>query len=377
MLWARVVQNLLTSAVILTSSHQSTAIETPDVTVRSFLISHKVPGAAVALVRDGKVLSETLYGSASLQLNVNVNRNTKFQLASVTKVFTTITLLKLEQEGRLSIDDHVSYYLPGLPTAWQSITLRQLATHTSGLPDLIESSDKPLTQEELARSTDDAMRYAESLPITSPPGTQFKYDQTNYVLLLRVIEKACEVPFRDCVKRHVLDPAGMVNTVWGDAREIVPNRSQMYTALHDDRVENGANLFTYPRYLDAAAGLNSDIADMERLASALTSGALLSARELQRFWEPAARSDGRVFDISKEMEIQGVVAPTSGWFFADNSEGEFPRVFMAGGSAVSILVLPKQNLCVVVLTNLQDKDDPLPVAEGLVKVYLPGFTPML
>jgi len=76
------------------------------------------------------------------------------------------------------------------------------------------------------------------------------------------------------------------------------------------------------------------------------------------------------------MDLTGVAAPTVGWFYADNSGGKYPRVFMAGGSATSILIFPKQNLCIVVLTNLQAKDDPLPVAETVAKEYLPGLKPM-
>ena len=368
---------LAISAVTLLASITMWAADSTDEYVQTFLKTHKVPGAAIAVIRDGKVLKEFVYGEASLQLSVPVQQDTIFQLASVTKIFTTMTLLKLEQAGKLNLDDKVALYIPDLPQAWQATTLRHLATHTSGLPDIIASPDRPLSDVELGRSAEDALKYAESMPAVSSPGTQFKYDQTNYLLLLRVIEHVCGASFEDCVRAQILNPAGMKDTVWGDARQIVPRRSEMYTALHGDRIENGANLFTYPQYLDAAAGMNSDIVDMEKLGIALTSGSVLSAAEAERMWEPANTPNGKVLDISKEMEITGVVAPAAGWFFADNSGGKYPRVFMAGGSAVSILVLPKQHICVVVLTNLQDKDDPLPIAEGLVKHYLSDFTPML
>ena len=111
---------------------------------------------------------------------------------------------------------------------------------------------------------------------------------------------------------------------------------------------------------------------MERFATLLTSGKLLSRVELDRMWEPAKNTGGQIVDIAKDMDLTGVAAPTVGWFYADNSGGNDPRVFMAGGSATSILIFPKQNLCIVVLTNLQAKDDPLPVAETV----LPGLKPM-
>jgi CubicO group peptidase (beta-lactamase class C family) len=83
------------------------------------------------------------YGSASIQLGVPVQRTTRFQLASVTKAFTSIALLLLEQDGALNLDNEVSQYLTDLPESWRHITLRELAAHTSGLPDLIANPDIP------------------------------------------------------------------------------------------------------------------------------------------------------------------------------------------------------------------------------------------
>jgi D-alanyl-D-alanine carboxypeptidase len=86
----------------------SLASDSVEASVNSFLKLHKVPGAAVALIRDGKVLDEVVFGSANLQLAIPVQRHTVFQLASVTKSFAAITLLQLEQSGRLTLDDPLS-----------------------------------------------------------------------------------------------------------------------------------------------------------------------------------------------------------------------------------------------------------------------------
>ena len=275
----------------------------------------------------------------------------------------------------LSLDDPVSKHLSGLPNQWSDVTLRELATHTSGLPDIIANPNKPLSQIELGRSADEALRDATTRPIAAPPGSRFQYDQTNYLLIMRVIEHVSGQSFREFLTAHVLQPA-MPQTTWGDARSVVMGRSDMYTALKGEGIQNGGNLFEYPTYLDAATGLNSNIIDMERFACLLTSGKMLSASELDRMWQPARERSGRIVDIAKDMELPGVAAPAAGWFYADNSSGKYPRVFMAGGSATSILVFPKQGLCIVVLTNLQAKDDPLPIAEGIAKFYLPNLEPL-
>ena len=346
-----------------------------DGAVTSMLKSQHVPGAAIAAVKDGTVLKEIIFGDANLQLHVHVKRTTTFQLASVTKVFTAAALMKLEADGRVNLDDPVSMYITGLPKEWASVKVRELATHTSGLPDLIASPNKPLTDEELNRTAEEALKVAELREIVAPPGARFQYDQTNYLLLQRIIERISGQDLREFVTTSVLQ-SSMPATVWGDARVIIPDRSDMYTELYHDRIENGANLFAYPKYFDAAAGLNSNISDMERFATLLTSGKLLPRVELDRMWESAKNRDGQIVDIAQDMDLTGVVAPAVGWFYADNSGGKYPRVFMAGGSATSILVFPKQNLCIVVLTNLQAKDDPLPVAERVAKEYLSDLKSM-
>ena len=93
-------------------------------------------------------------------------------------------------------------------------------------------------------------------------------------------------------------------------------------------------------------------------------------------WQPARNRSGEIIDIAKDLELSGVASPATGWFDADNSGGRYPRVFMAGGSADFYPRFPKQKLCIVVLTNLQAKDDPLPVAEGIAKFYLPDLQTM-
>ncbi len=340
----------------------------------SQLRQQQVPGAAIAVIRDGKVLQEIVYGVANRRLKIPVRRSTLFQLASVTKVFTAVTLIQLQHDGLLSLDSPLSQYLPDLPEAWRNVTLRELANHTSGLPDVIESPNRPLSAAELLRSEDDALQFASSQPVLSAPGEHFKYDQTNYLLLRKVIERVSHQAFRDVVKTRILKTR-MPDTRWGDSRVGIPARAAMYTALHGAHIQHDAGLFAYPEYLQAAAGLNSNIADMEQFAEMLTHD--LSPSELAQMWAPAKNHGGTILDLSKEMGLTGMLAPTAGWFYADNSNGDYPRVFMAGGSAVSILVFPKQRLCIVVLTNLQAKDDPVGIAENIAKRYIPGLRPML
>jgi CubicO group peptidase (beta-lactamase class C family) len=196
------------------------------------LAQQHVPGGVLAVVRNGVVVDEGVWGSANLQLGVPVQRTTLFQLASVTKVFSAIALLSLEVEGKLHLEDPISKYLDGLPQAWQAVTLWQLVSHTSGLPDVIADPNKPLDDTELARSADEALAFAASKPNLSPAGSHFAYDQTNYVIVARIIERVSGTKFRNFLTARVL--AGMAQTRWADAREILTGRADMNLQATDD-----------------------------------------------------------------------------------------------------------------------------------------------
>ena len=342
--------------------------------IREQLRLRHTPGAAVAVIRGGRVLEEVVYGSASLQLRVPVRRDTQFQLASVTKVFTGLALLMLEQNGQVSLDDPVSKYLTGLPGSWRNVSLRELASHTSGLPDVIESPNRPLSPEELERTEDQALQFAESKPIPAAPGEKFIYDQTNYVLLKRVIEHVTHMNFQGFITTHIL-PQTSPPWLWGDCRAIVPLRTEMYKLGSGNVVENAGELYAYPPYLQAAAGLNASIAQMEKFGEALTRGAILSSRELGRLEEPIRTRSGRAVEMG-ELSLQGRLAPSIGFIFADNSGGRIPRVLMTGGSAVVVMYFPKQQLVVVVLTNLQTAGDPIETTEGVARFYIHGLVPI-
>lgn len=370
--WLRLMIGVLGSVLLVSYASADDVVSRY---VTDTLRAGQVPGAALAVVKNGRVLKEVLYGAASLELSVPVQRTTRFQLASVTKVFTSIALLLLEQDGALNLDDEVSKYLTDLPESWRHITLRELATHTSGLPDVIASPDMPLSDAELAVSEDDALKLAASHAVSGPAGTKYEYNQTNYVLLKRVIEGVSHESFRHFLSTRVL-PSAPAAMPWGDARSIVARRAEMYTALHGDTIENGGDLYRYPRYLEGAAGLNATIVEMESLGIALTNGSLLGSKELGALEKPVPRRGGGPIDLGPELKLDGVLSPSVGMLYADNSSGGFPRLFMTGGSATSIMFFPKQGLFIAVLTNLQAKDDPLGIAEGVAHFYIHGMVPM-
>ncbi|TAM94796.1 MAG: class A beta-lactamase-related serine hydrolase [Chitinophagaceae bacterium] len=169
------------------------------------------PGAALLIEKDGKIIIEKGYGVADLKTNMPVSPSTDFRMASVSKQFTAMGMMLLAARNQLSLNDEISKYFTNLPPALQSITIRQLLTHTSGIWDyeaLIPDTQKTQLSDE------DALKLVETKDGTYfSPGTKFKYSNTGYCLLALIVQNVSGVPFATFVKENIFDPLGMKNSM--------------------------------------------------------------------------------------------------------------------------------------------------------------------
>jgi CubicO group peptidase (beta-lactamase class C family) len=228
------------------------------------------PGAAVLVSRDGKVLLAKGYGLADVRLGSSIGPETRFNIASISKPFTALAVLKLREAGRLSLDDSLARYLPESPNAAR-VTLRQLLTHTSGLPDFV-----PFDQ-------------AMSGPLDFEPGDRLNYSNIGYSALGRVIEKVSGRSYEDYLRVAILDPLGLVATGvdHGDGAA----RAMGYGL---DAAGRFVPIAPQDRSLDpAAGGLVSTVGDLFRLDQALYGSELLPAKVLSEAFAPVRLTDGR------------------------------------------------------------------------------------
>jgi len=147
----------------------------------------KGAGAVILIAQHGQVKAEKAYGMANLELNVPMDIDSVFRIGSITKQFTAVAILQLEEKGLLKLDDDITRYLPGYPTHGYTITIANLLSHTSGIKDLttipgLVRKVKPYDPEELIDLFKDQ-------PMDFPPGTQYKYSNSGYILIGRIIEK--------------------------------------------------------------------------------------------------------------------------------------------------------------------------------------------
>jgi CubicO group peptidase (beta-lactamase class C family) len=197
--------------------------------LKAQMAKEHIPALSITIVRDGKVLKLKSYGVANLEWSAPSTPHTAFQLASATKLLTTTALMRLVEQGRIALDDPVTKYLPGAPAVWNSLTIRRLTAHMSGLGDLLGLPKRP-------GSLDEAMQTAFELPLQSSPGEKTVYASSDYVVLMRLIERVTGKPFPVFLHDELCGPLGMTDTRFDGAIEeglirksaIVPHRASIY-----------------------------------------------------------------------------------------------------------------------------------------------------
>lgn len=188
------------------------------------------PGAAVAVVKNGEVVFKKGYGSANLEYDIPVTPKTIFHIASVSKQFTVFALLLLAEEGKLSLDDPVQQYIPEVPDFGEEITLRHLATHTSGMRDqwdLLNLAgwrwDDVITKEHILKLV------AKQKDLNFKPGEQFMYCNTGFTLLAEVVARVSGKSFAEFTQLRIFKPLRMANSqFYDDHTKIVRNRAYSY-----------------------------------------------------------------------------------------------------------------------------------------------------
>ena len=194
--------------------------------------TNNTPGAAVAIVKDGEIVYKKGYGIANLEYDIPITPTSIFHIASVSKQFTVFSILLLEKQGKLSLDDDIRKYIPEVPDFGKTITLRHLASHTSGLRDqwnLLSMAgwrmDDVITKEHVLKLV------SKQKELNFNPGDEYVYCNTGFTLLAEVVSRISDMSFAKFTKTNIFDPLKMNNTLFYDDHEkIVKNRAYSYSS---------------------------------------------------------------------------------------------------------------------------------------------------
>ncbi len=322
----------------------------------------------VAVVKHGKIVFMESFGIASIEDGIPVTNNTLFPVHSITKAFIGVAIMQLVETGKLKLDAPISEYLADLPAAWQHVTVHHLLTHTSGLPDIWDNNSRLIDIDE-----DSAWAKCLQAPLLFKPGEQFQYNQANYILLGKIIEKISAVAFTDFVKEHQLKPAGMTSSCFGDSHDIVPHLSGSYTfrRIVHNTVEVSDTLQElirdWPRYLWTAVGLNTSAKELAQWTIQLQNGKLLKKESLKTLWAPGFLNNGTHEGFGPVLNGYGL-----GWPVTTRSE--HPIAGPTGGGRAAFFIYIKDDVTVIILTNLIFSA-PQSYIEDIAAFYIPGLHP--
>ena len=220
----------------------------------------------VLVARGDRVLVETAYGHANVELGVRNTPANVFRVASLTKVFTEVLLGRLVEQGRVSLDAPLSRYLPGFPRG-DSITIEMLRVHRSGVPNV---NSIPFDEEATGRNTlDSLVRVIEKTPLDFPPGSRRRYSNGGYAVLAAVIEKVTGRRYAEALTEEVLRPLGLTHTYEEADGMLVPGRAYGYTA--SPRSRHGLELAPFQQMATKSGGgsLVSTAGDLHKLLRAM------------------------------------------------------------------------------------------------------------
>ena len=321
----------------------------------------RVAGAALAVLRGGKLVFAKGYGRANLELAAPVNAKTVFRIGSLTKQFTAAGVLLLAERGKLKIDDKLSLYLPNFPRA-SEVTLRDLLDHTSGIHNFTESPVIDKISTSGATVNELIADIAGQSPLYDfEPGTGWWYSNSNYALLGAVIEKVSGKTWAAFMKSEIFDKLGMANTAADDARDVVLGRASGYSLIGGvpGRFRNAD--FTDMSVPYAAGALRSTAVDMARWNGALFGGKLLNPESLKEMLAPGRLRNGAETQTAIAWPGGKAFPPPPGYipgsyaFGLDHHSEYGRRIIGHDGSIAGFDALMQtyvdEGLTIIVLTN--------------------------
>jgi len=258
----------------------------------AFWDTDDAPGIAVAVVKDGAILYKKGYGLANVEYDIPIEPSTIFHIASISKQFTVFAVLLLEKQGKLSLDDDIRTYIPEVPDFGKKITLRHLASHTSGLRDqwnLLSIAgwrlDDVITKEHVLKMV------SKQKELNFDPGDEFAYCNTGFTLLAEVVARVSDMSFAEFTKEAIFEPLQMNNTLFYDDHEkIVKNRAYSY---YKDGTGLKKSVLNYANV--GATSLFTTVEDLSLWAMNFSNIKVGDATILEAMNTPAILNNGKTF----------------------------------------------------------------------------------
>lgn len=306
---------------------QSKAI---DEYVRKIIQMNEIPGIAVGVIKNNKIVFEQYYGTETLEDPKKVNPNSMFMVYSTTKLITNTGVFKLIEEGKIALEDKLPKYLDHLPAEWQNVQIENLLTHSSGLPDCVNFSDisvNATNAEVIERLSKEKMEFE--------TGNEFRYNQTNYLLLAMIIEKVTGKTYENFITETQFPNANNQMIFSSNSIEKIPNRIVKYIYNTDTKQYEKSKFIGGVRAL-SANGLAISLPAFLQWSRHLDKNEFLREETKRMMWKP--------FDFKNKKDVFG-----HGWEISEFNN--IKSYGFSGGNVSAYRIYPDDDMAIVVMLN--------------------------
>jgi CubicO group peptidase (beta-lactamase class C family) len=353
------MKKILLLITILTVFNNTYAQEDKvDLAIKELIQKNKIVGLQLSVIKDNVIVKTSHYGFANIQDSIAVNSQTVFSINSITKAFTGVAIMQLVENGKLNLEEPISNYLDKLPKTWQKITVEQLATHKSGLPDVWDSQGNMLSED-----GNILFENVKKLPLAFEPGKHVREGLANYMLLGMLIEKISGQSFEKFITENQFKKAGMKNAMKagiGDFYNIINHSARPYTYFRNNVLTNVYQ--PMPSNLLPAGGIYATATEMAQWVIALQTNQLINAENLKILLKPIELENGKPYEENGLLDRSSIG-------FSLSSRAENPIIASMGGARNALFIYPKKNVSIIILTNLMGSH-PQDFIEEIAKLYI-------
>ncbi len=294
------------------------------------------PGATALIAKDGEVIYRKSFGLANLELGVSMKPENVFEIGSITKQFTSVSILMLLEQGKLSLQDEITKYLPDYPVNGKTITIHHLLNHTSGIKSYTSMSNF-MSRAREDMSPTELIDVFKNEPMDFDPGEAYQYNNSAYIILGHIIEVVSGQSYANYIEQNIFQKLGMDNSHYGSNTKVIPNRASGYQPS-----ENGYNNAEYLSMTLPYAG-----------------GSLMSCVDDLLLWEQALHKNTLITEGSKKLAFTNYTLNNGtpiyyGYGFSVDEINGIPTIEHGGGIfgyTCYGLYVPSEDVYVIVLTN--------------------------
>lgn len=287
-----------------------------DSTIKNYLdeLSGEDFSGGILVAKKDIIIEKRVYGLANKNYQIKNKLNTKFHIASISKMFTAVAILQLFQQGKIDLHQPIGQYLQEYPNKKlkESVTIHQLLTHTAGTGQHFDALLK--TDKLRYRKVEDYLPLFVQDTLLFPSGSAYSYSNTGFIILALIIEKISGQPYYEYLAKNIFNPIGMANTIALDIDTIIENKAVGYTHFEANPMRMNSYFLSKA---DGASGYYSTIADLFKFSKALRNFQLLNKPITELMFEPKVKGYntnigyGIDIDLRYNQIIQG---HSGGWY---------------------------------------------------------------